>query len=74
MREHRVRRLLVYCTNGSWCHHSAIIDADHWPDETAVRDLSPNAVCTRCGIIGADVRPDWAQRPKSESLTGMPWK
>ena len=49
-----VRRLLIYCSAGL-CHHSATIDADHWPDETAVRDLCPKAVWTKCGMIGADV-------------------
>jgi hypothetical protein len=24
-------------------------------------------------MIGADVRPDWTQRPRSESLTGTQW-
>ena len=28
------------------------------PDETVVRSLGPRLVCTACGLIGADVRPD----------------
>jgi hypothetical protein len=28
-------------------------------------------VCTRCGIIGADARPNWRERPERESLTGV---
>jgi hypothetical protein len=74
MRAHGVRRLLIYCCDGLYCHHSATVDADGWPDETAVRDLCPKAVCTRCGIIGADVRPDWTERPRGESLTGAQWR
>jgi uncharacterized C2H2 Zn-finger protein len=35
------------------------MNADHLPDETPVRSLCPRMVCTRCGMIGADVRPDW---------------
>jgi hypothetical protein len=58
------RRLLIYCSNGLYSHHSATVDADRWPDDTAVRDLCPKAVCTRCGIIGADVRPDWTELSK----------
>jgi hypothetical protein len=27
-------------------------------------------VCTRCGIIGADARPNWREQPARESLTG----
>jgi hypothetical protein len=67
MRAHGARRLLIYCSEGLCCHHSAAVDADRWPDETAVRDLCPKAVCTRCGMIGADVRPDWTQLSKRES-------
>jgi hypothetical protein len=73
MRSHECRRLLIYCSTG-FCHHSATVDADRWPDETAVRDLCPKAICTKCGMIGADVRPDWTERPKSKSLTGAQWR
>jgi hypothetical protein len=72
LRSHGVRRLLIYCSTGR-CHHSATVDADRWPDETALRDLCPKAVCTRCGIVGADVRPDWSERPQPGSLTGAQW-
>jgi hypothetical protein len=27
-------------------------------------------VCTRCGIIGADARPNWRGQPQRESLPG----
>jgi hypothetical protein len=27
-------------------------------------------VCTKCGIIGADARPNWREQPARESLTG----
>jgi hypothetical protein len=53
MRAQGVRRLLIYCPAGLYCHHSGTVDADRWPDETALRDLCPKAVCTQCGIIGA---------------------
>jgi hypothetical protein len=68
IRSHGVRRLLIYCSSGR-CHHSATVNADRWPDETALRDLCPKAVCTRCGMIGADVRPNWSERPSTESMT-----
>ena len=57
--DHGCRRLLIYCSTGL-CHHSAIVEADHWGDQTAIRDLCSKAVCTQCGMIGADVRPDWS--------------
>jgi hypothetical protein len=31
-------------------------------------------VRTRCGIIGADARPDWREQPARESLTGVQWR
>jgi hypothetical protein len=58
IRSHGCRDLLVYCSSGR-CHHSARINADWLPDETSVRSLCARMVCTRCGMIGADVRPDW---------------
>src|SRR6202022_2872528 len=58
IRSHGCRDLLVYCNSGR-CHHSATMNADWLPDETPVRSLCPRRVCTRCGLIGADVRPDW---------------
>jgi hypothetical protein len=31
-------------------------------------------VCTRCGIIGADARPNWKEQPPRETLTGVQWR
>jgi hypothetical protein len=31
-------------------------------------------VCTRCGIIGADARPNWKEQPARESLTRAQWR
>jgi hypothetical protein len=59
IRGHGCRDLLVYCTS-TWCHHSATLSADGLPDETVIRALCPRMVCTACGLIGADVRPDWS--------------
>ena len=73
IRSHGVRRLLIYCSTGL-CHHSAVVDADRWPDDTALLDLDRWAVCTKCGMIGADVRPNWSERPHPESLTGKQWQ
>jgi hypothetical protein len=27
-----------------------------------VRELGPRMVCTECGMVGADVRPNWKER------------
>jgi hypothetical protein len=58
IRGHGCRELLVYCAS-PWCNHSATLDADWLPDEIVLLDLDPRMVCTACGLIGADVRPDW---------------
>jgi hypothetical protein len=58
IRGHGCRDLLVYCGSGR-CHHSATMNADHLPDDMPVRSLCPRMVCTLCGYVGADVRPDW---------------
>jgi hypothetical protein len=54
---HGCRALLVYCGSGR-CHRSATLNGDCFPDDMPVRSLCRRMVCTRCGMIGADVRPD----------------
>jgi hypothetical protein len=56
------------------CHHRAIMSADPWPDHVPVPSFGPRMVCTRCGIIGADARPNWQEQPQRESLTGVQWR
>jgi hypothetical protein len=53
------RELLIYCDSGG-CHHSAKLNADSLPDETIVRSLRSRMVCTKCGLVGAEVRPEWS--------------
>ena len=53
IRSHGVRRLLIYCSTGL-CHHSAVVDADRWPDDTVLLDLDQRAVCTKRGMIGVE--------------------
>jgi hypothetical protein len=31
-------------------------------------------VCTSCGTIGADARPNWAERQERPTLTGNQWR
>jgi hypothetical protein len=67
MRDNGVRSLAVSC----WiCQHQAILSADPWPDHMPVPAFGRRMVCTRCGIIGTDARPNWKEQPPRESLTG----
>ena len=59
---HGVRDVLVHCLNHR-CHHSATLNVDFLPDGTVLKALEPRMVCTNCGIVGAEVRPDWGSRP-----------
>jgi hypothetical protein len=42
------------------------MNVDHLPGDVTVPSFGPRMVCTRCGTIGADVRPSrmvWLARP-----------
>ncbi len=62
MRANGVRSLIVYCMA---CHRSAVLDVDGYADGVPVPAFSPRMVCTRCGIIGADARPNWRDQQTS---------
>jgi hypothetical protein len=69
VRSHGCRDLLVYCTS-PWCNHSTTLNADWLPDNVALLDLDRRMVCTRCGLIGADVRPDWSSTTGTAGMGG----
>jgi hypothetical protein len=71
MRANGVHSLAVSC---HLCHHEAIINAAPWPDDVPVPTFGPRMVCTRCGIVGADARPNWREQPPRESLSGVQWR
>jgi hypothetical protein len=59
MRAQGVRSLSVRC----WlCHHGAVLRADAWSDDVRVPWSGPRMVCTGCGILCADARPNWKER------------
>ncbi len=58
MRELGVRSLAVTC---ELCHHGAILPVDPWSDAVPVRAFASRMVCTACGIVGADARPNWRE-------------
>jgi len=55
IRAHGCRDLLVYCASGR-CKPQR----NHNADWNAGAALCPRMVCTRYGLIGAEVRPDWS--------------
>jgi hypothetical protein len=56
MRANGVRSLLVYCTA---CPRTVIFNVDAYAEALPVPAFGPRMVCTGCGMIGADARPNW---------------
>jgi hypothetical protein len=56
-----VRSLLVMCFG---CRHEVILNVDRYPGDLLVRKFGPRMVCTKCGMVGADARPNWKEREK----------
>jgi hypothetical protein len=67
MREPGPTRLLVYCGDYR-CAHSVLIEANRWPDDVRLSDLEPKFTCRACGHRGADVRPLFEGRQRSQEL------
>jgi hypothetical protein len=44
------------------CRHEVVINVDQYPGDLLVREFGPRMVCTKCGMVGADVRPNWKER------------
>jgi hypothetical protein len=51
-----------------------VLNVDTWSDEVPVRSFGPRMVCTACGIVGADARPNWQERPAQETTLGRQWR
>lgn len=67
MREQGVRSLFVYCIR---CHHQTVFNVDSFGDDVAVPSFGRRMVCTRCGAMNADVRPEWNERTVPGAFTG----
>jgi hypothetical protein len=59
MRANGVRSLDIQCNQ---CRHDVILNVDHLPGDLKIPTLGPRMACTKCGTIGADVRPNWKER------------
>lgn len=67
MRANGVRSLLVYCLA---CHRDVVFDVEAYPDDVPVPAFSPRMVCTACGMIGAEARPNWNDRRRRTGVIG----
>jgi hypothetical protein len=61
MRQNGVRSIEVTCRG---CRHAVVINVDSYPGDLLVREFGPRMVCTKCGMVGADVRPNWKERSR----------
>jgi hypothetical protein len=61
MRQNGVRSLLVICHE---CRHEVVVNVDPYPSQLRVRWFGPRMVCTKCGMVGAEVKPNWKKRQK----------
>jgi hypothetical protein len=57
MRANGARSLIVHC---SACPRIVVFNVDAYSE--AVPAFGPRMVCTGCGMIGADARPNWRER------------
>jgi hypothetical protein len=65
-----MRPLAVRCEVS---HHEAVINADAYDESIAIPSFGPRMVCISCGMVGADARPNWQERPRAGSLaSGLP--
>ena len=61
MRANGVRELLVYCINPK-CRRAVTMNVDAYADDVPVPSFGPRMVCTSCGVVGADARPNFRVR------------
>jgi hypothetical protein len=59
MRQNGVRSLWIQCNQ---CRHTTVMNVDHLPGDLTLPSFGPRMVCTKCGTIGADARPNWSER------------
>jgi hypothetical protein len=63
MRSLGPRSLDVTCKK---CGYQTKVNVDDHPDDTTVPSFGPRMRCSKCGHLGANVRPEWSQ------LRGLP--
>jgi hypothetical protein len=60
MQANDVHALAVWC-DGRGQHHK-VLDVSSYSDDVPLPSFGPRMVCTVCGAIGADARPNWNER------------
>jgi hypothetical protein len=68
IRGHGCRDLLVYCCD-TICNHGVTLTN---PDDTPGRSLGARMASTKCGRLGAEVRPDWSPHTSQLFVAGQP--
>jgi hypothetical protein len=69
MRANCVRSLAVHC-EARGCNHQGVLEVSGLPDAMPVPAFGPRMVCTACGAIGADARPNWRERAAAGAFMG----
>lgn len=61
MRECGTRGLLAYCADYKCSNLLRLAPerVDGWADDVRISDIEPRFVCSKCGLRGADLRPDF---------------
>jgi hypothetical protein len=62
MRASGTRDILIYCRDYR-CGHHVEKNADDVPDDLRLSDIEPYYYCSRCGKVGAEVRPKFSYGP-----------
>jgi hypothetical protein len=66
MRANGVHNLIVYCTA---CPRTVVFNVDAYLKSVPVSAFGPRMVCTGCGMIGADARPNWREQHGPGQIT-----
>jgi hypothetical protein len=61
MRANGVRSLDIQCNQ---CRHEVVLNVDHLPGDLKIPTLGSRMACTKCRVVGADVRPNWKERER----------
>jgi hypothetical protein len=59
-----IRREVARGEPASAARYEVIVNVDKYPGDLLVKEFGPRMVCTKCGMVGADVRPNWKERSR----------